>query len=189
MPSEQPALRRQSAISCDRFTDPIAASNWQSMTRFVRLHPMNRKQLRALRLAALCCLLGSMVTQADGLHAIGVCVAISWGETPIWMGIEASATLASSILSASLFITPDHKTLFKGHLELPMQEEGAAFLRVTAGFYYFEPSQPFPYPLAGIGLSYLPWEQSPTYIRFSGEFIVPLAFPLPMFSISGGWLR
>jgi hypothetical protein len=41
--------------------------------------------------------------------------------------------------------------------------------------------------MAGIGLSYLPLVQSLVYMGFAGEFIYPLAFPLPMFSISGGW--
>ncbi|MCK4570817.1 hypothetical protein KAT84_02585 [Candidatus Bipolaricaulota bacterium] len=149
---------------------------------------MNRKLVRYLNLAVVCVCLGCLPARSEGFRSVGLCLALSWSETPIWLGIEASLDLSSTILSGALFITPDGKTLFTGHVDIPLQENAAAFLRITAGFYYFEPRQPFPYPLAGLGLSYLPIAASPIYFAFSGEFIYPLAFPLPMFSISGGWL-
>ncbi len=96
--------------------------------------------------------------------------------------------LPHSVLGGALFITPGGKTLFTGHLDLPVQPGGAAYLRLTGGFYYYGPSQPLPYPLGGIGLSVLPIARTPVYVGFAGEFIVPLTFPLPMFTISGGWL-
>ena len=149
---------------------------------------MNRKIVRYLSLVGVCVCLGCFSATSQGLRSIGLRLALTWSETPIWLGIEASTDLSWTILSAALFITPDGKTLFTGHFDIPLQEETAAFLRVTAGFYYFEPRQPFPYPLAGVGLSYLPVSASPIYVGFAGEFVYPLAFPLPMFSISGGWL-
>jgi len=87
-----------------------------------------------------------------------------------------------------MFITADGKTLFTGHFDIPLQEDAAVFFRLTTGFYYFEPSQPFPYLLAGLGLSYMYVSASPVYFGFAGEVIYPLSFPRPMFSISGGWL-
>ncbi|MCK5245900.1 hypothetical protein KAJ02_09140 [Candidatus Bipolaricaulota bacterium] len=149
---------------------------------------MNRKIVRYLSLAGVCVCLGCFSATSQGFRSIGIRLSLSWGETPIWLGIEASTDLSWTILSAALFITPDGKTLFTSHFDIPLREEAAAFLRITAGFYYFEPRQPFPYPLAGVGLSYLPVLASPIYIGFAGEFVYPLAFPLPMFSISGGWL-
>ncbi|MBU1048754.1 hypothetical protein KKG90_01900 [Candidatus Bipolaricaulota bacterium] len=149
---------------------------------------MNRNLVRYLGLAAICICFGFAQVQAEGLRSIGLRVAISWSDTPIWIGIEASTELSFSVLSGSLFITPDGKTLFMAHLDVPLQENGSAFLRLTGGFYYFGPRQPLPYPLAGVGLSYLAIAVSPIYFAFSGEFVYPLAFPLPMFSISGGWL-
>lgn len=149
---------------------------------------MNRKIVRYLSLAGICLCLGWLPSSAQGLRSIGVRVALSWSDTPIWLGIEASTDLSWSILSAALFITPDGKTLFTSHFDIPIQQEAAAFLRLTTGFYYFEPRQPFPYPLVGIGLSYLMVTAPPIYVGFAGEFIYPLAFPMPMFSISGGWL-
>lgn len=149
---------------------------------------MNRNLVCYISLAVLCICFGFAQAQAEGLRSIGLRLALSWSDTPVWMGIEASTELSSTILSGALFITPDGKTLFTGHIDIPMQEDATASLRVTAGFFYFEPTQPFPYPLVGAGLAYVPLAKSPVYFSFSGEFIYPLAFPLPMFSISGGWL-
>jgi len=143
---------------------------------------MNRNLARMISLAVVCVCLGFTQGQPEGLRSVGLRLALSWSDTPIWIGIEASTDLSSTVLSGALFITPDGKTLFTGHVDIPLQENAAAFFRLTAGFYYFESRQPFPYPLVGVGLSYLP------FAGFSGEFIYPLAFPLPMFSISGGWL-
>jgi len=149
---------------------------------------MNRKIVHYFSIAVICVCLGCLSASSEGLRSIGLRLILSWSETPISLGIEASTDLSWTILSAALFITPDGKTLFTGHLDIPLQEDAAAFLRLTAGFYYSEPSQPFPYPLAGVGLSYLLVSASPIYVGLAGEFIYPLAFPLPMFSISGGWL-
>jgi hypothetical protein len=104
------------------------------------------------------------------------------------LGIEASTDVSWSVLSAALFITPGGKTLFTGHIDIPLEEGAAVFFRLTAGLYYFEPSQPFPYLLGGAGLAYTLLSASPICAGFAGEFIYPLAFPLPVFSISGGWL-
>ena len=149
---------------------------------------MNRNLVRYFSLAVVCVCLGFAQARSEGLRSIGLRVALSWSETPIWIGIEASTDLTSTVLSGALFITPDGKTLFVGHLDIPIQEDAAAFLRATTGFYYFESRQPFPYLLVGVGISYMLMAESPVYFGFSGEFIYPLAFPLPMFSISGGWL-
>lgn len=149
---------------------------------------MNRNLFRYLGLTVVCVCLGFAQARSEGLRSIGLRMAVSWTDTPIWIGIEASTDLSSTVLSGALFITPDGKTLFTGHVDIPLQEDAEAYLRLTAGFFYFEPRQPFPYPLVGAGLSYLPYAASPIYFGFSGEFIYPLAFPLPMFSISGGWL-
>lgn len=130
----------------------------------------------------------SLSANSQSLRSIGIRVALSWSDTPIWLGIEASTDTSWSILAAALFITPDGKTLFTAHVDLPLQENAAVFFRITGGFYYFEPRQPLPYPLVGGGLSYMADSANPIYVGFAGEFIYPLAFPLPMFSISGGWL-
>jgi len=149
---------------------------------------MNRKIVSYLSLIGVFVCLGCFSASPQGLRSIGLRLTLSWSETPIWLGIEASTDLSWTILSAALFITPDGKTLFTGQFDIPLQEEAIVFLRVTAGFYYFEPRQPFPYPLAGVGLSYLLLSASPIYVGFAGEFIYPLSFPKPIFSISGGWL-
>ena len=149
---------------------------------------MKRKIVWHLSLAAVCVLLGCLPLRSEGLRSIGLRLALSWSETPIWLGIEASTDLPWAILSGALFITPDGKTLFTGHLDVPLQEDAAVFLRATAGLYYFESQQPFPYPLVGAGLSYPLLSTNPFFVRFAGEFIYPTAFPRPMFSISGGWL-
>lgn len=162
--------------------------NSQSAVRLDRLHAMNRKTIRYFILAVICVCLGSFPASSQELRSIGLRLAFSWSDTPIWLGIEASTDLSWTILSAALFITPDGKTLFTGYFDVPLQENATTFLRLTTGLYYFEPSQPFPYPLAGLGLSYLIISESPIYGGFAGEFIYPFVLPIPMFSISGGWL-
>jgi len=149
---------------------------------------MNRKFVCYLSLAIAFVLLGCFPAKPEGLRSIGLRLALSWSETPVWVGIEASTDLSWAILSGALFITPGGKTLFTSHLDLPLLEDAGAHIRITGGFYYFEPRQPFPYPLAGVGICYPLIAESPIYIGFAGEFIYPLAFPMPMFSISGGWL-
>jgi hypothetical protein len=149
---------------------------------------MNRIMVRFFALLLVCIVAGRFPVAAGGLRTVGLVVALSWSSTPLWIGVEASTDLSWSVLSGALFLTPDGKTLFTGHLDVPVQQGAAAFLRATAGFYYFSSSQPFPYLLAGAGISVLPLASSPLFVAFSGEFIYPLAFPLPMFSISGGWL-
>ena len=151
---------------------------------------MMKRKTRHLFVFVGLCLVGmvSVVTQGVGLRSIGLRIELSWSDTPVWVGVEASTNLPQSVLIGSLFVTPGGKTLFTGNLDIPLQAEGTAFLRLTGGFYYFDSRQWAPSPLAGIGLSYLPLAQSPVYMGFAGEFIYPLAFPLPMFSISGGWL-
>ena len=148
---------------------------------------MNRKTLHLFVLVILWLGMVCVSAQGMGLRSIGLRVALSWSDTPIWVGVEASTDLPESVLAGALFVTPGGKTLFTGDLDIPLQADGTAFLRLTGGFYYFDRRQWAPYPLAGIGLSYLPLAQSPVYMGFAGEFIYPLAFPLPMFSISGGW--
>lgn len=149
---------------------------------------MNRAICRTFSIVLLVLFLVGVSAMSQGLRSIGIRIALSWSDTPIWIGIEASTDASWSVLAAALFITPDGKTLFTAHVDLPLQENGAAFFRITGGFYYFEPRQSLPYPLVGIGLSYMAVSASPIYVGFAGEFIYPLAFPLPMFSISGGWL-
>lgn len=143
--------------------------------------------LHILGIVLVLTLVASNVGHAQGFRSVGVCIALSWSSTPLWIGIEASTETSWSVLGAALFVTPDGKTLFTAHLDVPLQEDSTAYARMTGGFYYFEPGQPLPYPLVGAGLSYVANPINPLMIGFAGEFIYPLAFPMPMFSISGGW--
>ena len=148
---------------------------------------MKRRTSLVVALLVACLLIGSLSVHAQTLRSIGLRIAISWSDTPIWLGVEASTDLGWSILSGALFITPGGKTLFTSHLDFPLEEGSPTYARATAGFYYFSASQPFPYPLGGGGIAYsAPWGSS-MMIGFTGEFIYPLAFPFPMFSISGAW--
>jgi len=130
---------------------------------------------------------GSLALQAQTLRTIGVRIALSWSDTPIWLGVEASTDLEWGILSGALFITPGGKTLFASSFDIPLEEDSPTYFRATAGFYYFAASQPFPYPLGGLGIAYSAPLGSSFIVGLSGEFIYPLAFPLPMFSVSGAW--
>jgi hypothetical protein len=148
---------------------------------------MNRRVIRMGCCAVFLIWLACLPVWCEGLRSLGLRLSLSWGATPVWLGIEASTDLPWAILSGSLFLTADGKTLFTAHVDVPLQEDSSTFLRATAGLYYFQSTQLLPYPLVGAGVSYQLVLASPFYVGFAGEFIYPLAFPLPMFSISGGW--
>ncbi len=148
---------------------------------------MKRRTCLAIALFTICLVVGNLSIHAQALRTIGLRIAISWSDTPIWLGVDASTDLGWSILSGALFITPGGKTLFTGHLDVPLEEGSPTYARATVGFYYFSASQPFPYPLGGGGIAYSAPLGSSLMIGLSGEFIYPLAFPFPMFSISGAW--
>jgi len=66
-------------------------------------------------------------------------------------------------------------------------DEANAFLRLTTGLSYFDRSRRLPSILLGAGASVLFSAAEPFHIGFTAELVYPLAFPMPMFSLSGAW--
>lgn len=128
---------------------------------------------------------------AEGLvRTIGVRVILPWTGAPFLVGLEATTSFGFGIGSASFFLTASGKTLVTVSADVRLTEEtedGAMYLRLTTGFFYFDPSAFLPTLLLGAGLFYQLSFFDPVALGFAGEFIYPLTFPLPMFSISGGW--
>jgi hypothetical protein len=126
--------------------------------------------------------------QGLSIRSVGVRLMLSWGDPPLWWGAEITSTVSETLLSASLFVTARGRTLFMTYVDVPVAPHGDIFARLTGGFYHIEGEQPLPYPLIGAGLSSQALSGRSVHVNLSGEFIYPLAFPVPAFSVSGGWL-
>lgn len=125
---------------------------------------------------------------AQTFHSVGVRVAFSWGEVPIMLGAEVSMELGDSLASVSLFLSPGGRTLLLASYDLPILSEGQAFIRATTGFFYYGRNQMLPTPVIGTGLAFRPVLMDPIGATFAGAFIYPIAFPMPLMSMSLGWL-
>ena len=94
-------------------------------------------------------------------------------------------------LSFSLFLSPAGGTLLLGSADIGLTSNSDAantFLRLTSGLSYFDPSRRLPSLLFGVGTSILFTAMEPFVFGFAGELIYSLAFPMPMFTLSGAWL-
>jgi hypothetical protein len=136
------------------------------------------------------CLLGATAS-AVGLRSIGVRVVLPIGETPFLYGVEATADLTFGIATGSFFLSQGGGALIMGSCDvLVAGDEGAGktFVRLTTGLFYFDLSNAWPSLLFGGGLG-IEVPITPAFaVGAAGEFLYPLAIPLPLVSASGRWL-
>jgi len=126
-----------------------------------------------------------------GLRSIGVRVVLPIGEMPFLIGIEATTDLPFGLATGSFFLAADGKTLITASCDVRAagsEGAGGTFLRVTAGLVYFDRSAFLPSLVFGGGLMAEMPVSSALAVAASGEFLYPIAFPLPMVSASGRWL-
>ena len=127
-------------------------------------------------------------TASAGVRSVGLRVILPFGGLPVLLGLEVTTELSFGLASATLFLSPNGQTLVTGSVDIAMGESEEAFVRLTTGFFYFERNKILPSPLVGGGLAYKQGGLHPLDIGIAGEFLYPLAFPFPMFSLSGGWM-
>jgi len=124
------------------------------------------------------------------LSSIGIRIVLPFTGGPFLVGIEATTNLSFGLGTGSFLLDSAGRTLIAVGVDIDLGEEGSSartYLRLTTGIYYFDPSRSFPSPLIGGGISYRLLTFQPLVFGFASEFIYPLAFPVPMFSASGGW--
>jgi len=127
---------------------------------------------------------------AAGLDYIGLRIIIPLGQAPFMVGVDIGTHLPFGWAMASLFLTPDGKTLILGSAEVAIggqEDAGVSLLRGTVGISYFDLSARFPSLVFGGGISYRFSFADHFQLAASGEIIYPLALGPPMFSIGGGW--
>ncbi len=136
-------------------------------------------------------LLTSLPAATFEARTIGLRLILPFTRIRHSIGAELIVETEFGRVSLSLFISSAAGTLVLGSADIAMTEdpsEAASFLRLTTGFSYFDSSRLLPSLVAGAGMAlrYSPLES----IEFglSAEALYPLAFPVPMISLSGGWV-
>jgi len=124
------------------------------------------------------------------IRSIGIRLTLPLTGGPFLVGVEATMNLPFGIGTGSFLIDSAGRTMITIGADIALSEEevdAQAYLRLTIGIYYFDPSRLLPSPLFGGGISYRFSYFEPLDFGFAGEFLYPIAFPAPMFSLSGGW--
>lgn len=139
-------------------------------------------------------LLASMAftAQSESLfRSVGVRIALPWTGGPFLFGLEATTSLTFGVGTGAFFLAADGTALLCLSVDIPVtatNDTSAVYVRATGGLAYFNPGSLFPTPTAGVGLAYRIAPASPVEITFAGEFLYPIALPLPMFSAAAGWM-
>jgi len=152
---------------------------------------MVKKEGRILLAAVLIVGLAGSAAFPQGLiRSIGIRFVLPFTGGPLLIGIEATTNLPFGIGTGSFLLDSEGRTLITLGADIDLSEEESdaeAYLRLTGGIYYFDPSRFLPSPLFGGGFSYRFLVLKPFVFGFAGEFLYPIAFPAPMLSLSAGW--
>ena len=138
---------------------------------------------------AVCVCCHSFVCCAD-IRSVGLRFILPFGGLPVFLGAEVVADVPFGDLSISLFLSPTGETLLLGSADLALTREpteDSAFLRVTAGLSYFDPSRQLPTLLVGGGTIVRFSAAESLLLGLSAELVYPIAFPVPMLTLSGAW--
>jgi hypothetical protein len=151
---------------------------------------MNRRWIGLAAILVVACVVGQAAF-GDGLRSIGLRVVLPMGKAPFLVGIEATGDFSFGLLTGSFFLSAQGKALItaSGDLRLARDAEGGkTFVRLTAGLLYFDPTAFLPSVLFGGGLALEMPVSSFLAVGVAGEFLYPLAFPVPLISASARWL-
>lgn len=149
---------------------------------------------RSLLLGLLCIILpiGDVpAADAAGIDYIGLRIVLPLGNVPFMVGVDLGMRLPFGWGVASLFLTPEGKTLILGSVEVAFGGEegrGTSLLRLTAGISYFDLTARFPSPLVGAGFSYRLPVAEVFQVGVGGEILFPLALAPPLLTLGGGWV-
>jgi len=132
----------------------------------------------------------SPAAYADSLfRSVGIRLAIPFGELPVTLGAEATVHVGSAIGALAFFLSLKSDALLLASLDLPLEpSDPATCVRVTVGLYDFDPQPALPDLVGGAGISFYGAPLGWIGYSIAGEFLYPLAFPIPMVSIAGGWV-
>jgi hypothetical protein len=134
--------------------------------------------------------IGMIAIASTGIRSVGLRVILPFTGVPLYLGGEVVTEAPFGDLSFSLFLSPDGGTLLLGSADVALTDDestATAFLRLTTGLAYFDPSRLLPTILLGAGTSVRFDAAHPLALSMTGELIYPLAFPIPMLTVSGGW--
>jgi hypothetical protein len=149
---------------------------------------MIRHPIRWLSLLILVTLF-SCACQGSPFRSVGVRLVLPLGGLPVIVGIEATANIGPLIGALSFYLSLRGDALLLGSLDVPLDPSApATCARLTVGLYDFDPQPALPSLTGGAGVSYYGEPLGWFGYNVAGEFLYPLAFPLPMFSASGGWV-
>jgi len=152
------------------------------------------KAHRVCKLAIVLVLLASAMGAAESdpfFRSVGVRIALPWTGGPLLFGIQATTPLVFGVGTGAFFLASDGTALITLSGDIAVTATGgssAVYVRITAGLAYFEAGSLFPIPTAGVGLVYRIAPSTPVEITFAGEFLYPIAIPLPLFSIAAEWM-
>jgi hypothetical protein len=147
----------------------------------------------AVAIAVLLALVSALSSPAFGtgmFRSIALRVCLPWTGAPLLFGAEVTVPLAFGIGAGSFFLAVDGRALILLSADIPVTSAargGGTFLRATGGLAYFDPGRLYPTPTGGLGLAYRAAVLSSVEVDFAGEFLYPIAVPLPLFSASIGW--
>jgi len=133
----------------------------------------------------------SAFASSHGLRSVGLRLILPFTEAPSWVGAEVVTGAPFGRLSISLFLSPAGGTLLLGSADVALTDDpdaARAFLRMTTGLSYSDPTRYLPTFLFGGGVSVLCTVTESFGFGLTSEVIYPFAFPVPMLALSGGWM-
>lgn len=134
----------------------------------------------------------SLASVSMEFHSIGIRFLIPTVESPFAVGLEAAISVEPVLATGSFFLTSNGEALITASVDIPVGEAsasglGSAYLRLTTGVCYIETTDPLPTPIFGGGIAWRLRALSEVGVGMAAEFSYPLAFPVPMLSVSAGW--
>ncbi len=151
---------------------------------------MNRRWIGVAAILVVACVAGQAAF-GDGLRSIGLRAVLPIGKAPFLVGIEATGDVSFGLLTGSFFLSARGEALITASCDLRLvgnTEGSSTFVRLTTGLFYFDPTALLPSVLVGGGLAVEVPVTSFLAVGVAGEFLYPLAFPVPLVSASGRWL-
>jgi len=141
---------------------------------------MKHGTVRAIAVGLFVVAITGLPASSLGLRSVGLRLILPFTGIPLSIGAEIVTDASFGRLSISLFLSPAGGTLLLGSADVA--------LRMTTGLSYFDPTRRLPTLLLGGGVSVLSTAAESLVFGLSGEAVYPLAFPVPMLTLSGGWL-
>lgn len=151
---------------------------------------MNRQSALGIVLVAL--VVGTCLPAAsNGIRSAGIRLILPFSGVPLSMGAEVITDVPFGGVSVSLFLSSRGGTLLLVGADIALTagaDTTNAYLRLSTGLSYFEPSRLLPSLLIGGGFSVQFIAADPFALGFASELLYPLAFPVPMITVAGAWM-